>query len=89
MKFIIKKCTTLVNMYYIALVNNINEFGFINDSLTARYLGLTKDKYQNILKSHNAIKPINCIDYYFKSKKDAEETIKILELYLIMEKLTK
>jgi len=74
------------NYYYIILDGlDFND----EHSIVAKYLGLTKDKYINILISHNATKPITYVYYYFNNKEDAKKVIKTLEPYLIMTELTK
>ena len=60
---------------------------YIDDYEIANYLGLTKKKYINILISYRAVKPLGCLNYYFKNKEDAEKAIKELEPILIMANL--
>jgi len=79
MKFKIKNFN---EYYYLGLENR-----FIVDKYIANYLGMTKNEYQNILRSCGAIKFIDKVDCYFKTREDAKKAIEELEPLLIMANL--
>lgn len=64
---------------------DISLFG-VYDRNMAKFLGLTKKKYINILKKHNAYIG-NENEYCFDKKIDIKKAIEELEPYLIMKKL--
>jgi len=83
MKFIIDKWIFNGTEHY-----HIEPENIFSEQYTAKYLGLTLEEYQNILKSFNAYQPINYIHYYFNTIEDAEKAIEKLTPILVMANLT-
>ena len=63
----------------------------VHDNEIAEYLDIPLKEYQNILINNGAYIDAETTsdEYYFKTKKDAEKTLKDLELHYILAKLTK
>ena len=74
-------------IYYGKFFIGIN--GRLENDFIAEYLNISEQEYQEILAQHNAIGFFNIDEklYYFNNKKDAKNTLKQLESYIIFNKL--
>ena len=70
-------------------INYCIKIKYYNIPDTAKDLNITPEKLEDILKNYNAEFDISNVYHHFKIREDAEKVAKILESYLVMNKLTK
>ena len=84
MKLDIVQSKLNLNMYYIYMRLN-SETSVYAPTNISFYLDISEENYVNILKTQNVIEfPKQQTQYYFKTYKEAELVVKLLEPYLVM-----